>query len=551
MKRIITLFLTLMLIFSLSLGAFAQRELTKPLWAPNSIIPEEIVPPAAKEEDMLPMSKMGYATLVGSGQKFTSNVDGYSIVIPSDMKIDMSLSDIGVKFSNSHMTLRIFKESFNTPDERNSYLNYSNRFIHNTTDHVLESQLSYESNGYVLNVLQWSRRKLSRVENDQNYYAVVDAYKGNDVYTLFFTSSAPFFTYGGYMFIVDSLETFTPTLPQESAYNIGYRKTGISHMNETTQKAYNELFGEDTKFKMGMFPTDDLGGFNRMEHIEETIDYKFCAFLVYTGVTDRFGIEWNDYIGRVNSYLNSVETNLQYARRTKRAIELTLQTPLLRNTDKNMIYEILDGEYDYFINAYAQMLSEYKDVTVLIRPFNEMNSDWCNYSAFHTSRDASIYVALYKYLHDKFSAVGGDNLIWVWNPNEKSFPGYKWMHEALYYPGDEYVDVYGLTGYNTGTYYPAEIWRSFNQIYAPLYRRAERINEKPMMITEYSCSGIGGDKVAWTQDMFDSLKKYNKIKLGIWWHSLDFDGEVYARPYFIDDPVGMLDVFKNNLRSED
>ena len=32
-----------------------------------------------------------------------------------------------------------------------------------------------------------------------------------------------------------------------------------------------------------------------------------------------------------------------------------------------------------------------------------------------------------------------------------------------YYPGDEYVDIYGITGYNTGTYYEGESWRSFDE----------------------------------------------------------------------------------------
>ncbi len=543
MKRLLILLLTFIFVFS-SQSAFAIRELSSPLWAPGTNAPSEEVPSGGQ---MLSAEDMGYTTRSENGLKFTNKVDGYSVIYPSDMLVDMSLSDVGAHFSNSRMEFRIFKESFKSAYERNSYLNYSNRFKNNTTDHSVEMQFSYESNGFMLHILQWSRKNLSKIANDKNHYAVVDAVKGNDVYTFFFKSNADFESYGGYMFIVDSLETFTPTVSEKNAFNIGYRKTDISHLNESAQKTYNELFSEDADFKMGMFAPDRFGGLNRMEQIEKEIGYKFCTFLVYTEFTDRFGIEWNDYMRKVNNYFSYVEPNLQYAKRTGRSIELTLQTPLSRQTDANMIYEILNGEYDYFINSYAELISKYKDVTVLFRPFNEMNSDWCNYSAFHTSRDASIYVSLYKYLHDKFTKAGCDNIIWVWNPNEKSFPGYKWTHEALYYPGDEYVDVYGITGYNTGTYYDAEIWRSFDEIYEPIYSRAEKINEKPIMITEFACSSIGGDKVYWTQNMFDVLSKYKKIKVAVWWHAADNDGENYARPYFIDDPEGMLGVFKNNL----
>ena len=75
----------------------------------------------------------------------------------------------------------------------------------------------------------------------------------------------------------------------------------------------------------------------------------------------------------------------------------------------------------------------------------------------------------------------------------------------------------------------------------------ESLNEKPMMITEFSCSSVGGDKVKWIEDMFRVLPKYNKIKVGIWWHATDWDGDNLARPYFIDSPTGTLDVFDKYL----
>jgi len=67
------------------------------------------------------------------------------------------------------------------------------------------------------------------------------------------------------------------------------------------------------------------------------------------------------------------------------------------------------------------------------------------------------------------------------------------------------------------------------------------------MITEFSCSEIGGNKVKWVDDMFKILPKYNRIKVGIWWHATDYDGEVLSRPYFIDSPAGILDVFDKYL----
>ena len=89
-----------------------------------------------------------------------------------------------------------------------------------------------------------------------------------------------------------------------------------------------------------------------------------------------------------------------------------------------------------------------------------------------------------------------------------------------------------------------------NEIYSPIYERALKINEKPMMITEFSCSSIGGDKINWIDNMFLSLPKYSKIKLAIWWNAADYDGETISRSYFIDTPDGTLEVFKKHLGKE-
>ena len=539
--------------FSLCTSAFAStqindtRILSAPIWMPNDLLVDNENVPRAFDNVMHPESEMGFTESYNGNQKFTNNVDGYSVIVPSDMKPDMSLSDTGAILSDSYKTLKIFKETFDTAGERLSYLSYSNKFAENTADHKVEKQSSFTQNGREYHILQWSRQKLSSVKDDKNNYVCVDVCIGARVYTFFFASSRPFTQESDYMSIVNSLSTFDASVPQANAYNKGYKLSSLSHLGSAAKSTYNNLFSYNAKFTLGMFPPDKFGGFEKMEEFEEKLGYKFSSFLVYTEFTDKTGAYAAAYNTKVNNYMAKIAKNLQYAQRTGKAIELTLQTPLERKSDKNMIYEILNGEYDYFLSAYGKMLASYPNVTVLMRPFNEMNGDWCNYSAFHTSRDPQIYVELYRYVHSKISESGAKNIIWVWNPNERSFPGYKWNSQDLYYPGDEYVDVYGITGYNTGTYYEGESWRSFDEIYAPIYERAMRINEKPIMITEFSCSAIGGDKIKWIEDMFIPLPKYDKIKMGIWWHATDYDGQNLSRPYFMDTPDGTMDIFDKYL----
>lgn len=526
-----------------------DRVLSAPIWMPYDLLPDNENTPVAISNQMLTEQDMGYCKPYGNGQMFTNLLDGYSVIIPSSMSVDLSYSDIGAIIYDNTKTLKIFKETFNTSSERLSYLVYSNKFKNNTVNHYITKNETYKNGNREYHVLEWSRSRLSQIPNDKNFYSCIDVCIGARVYTFFFNSSIPFSQDASYMDIVNSLQTFDPVIPDSNAYNRGYKKSDVSRLNSSAAQTYQKLFSEEASFKMGIFPPDKFGGFARMEEFEQQLGYEFCAFLLYTEVAEIAGSSPSEYRYRVTEYLDQIERSFIYARQSGKAIELTLQTPLNRQekSGSNIIYEILNGEYEYYLNEYAKLIASYPDVTVLFRPFNEMNGDWCNYSAYHTSRDPQLYVELYRYVHNVFDKNGCSNTIWVWNPNERSFPNYKWNSQNLYYPGDEYVDVYGITGYNTGTYYEGETWRSFDEIYSPIYEKALKINEKPIMITEFSCSAIGGDKIKWIEDMFTSLPKYDKIKVGIWWHATDYDGENLSRPYFMDTPYGTMEVFNKYL----
>ena len=181
-----------------------------------------------------------------------------------------------------------------------------------------------------------------------------------------------------------------------------------------------------------------------------------------------------------------------------------------------------------------------------------MNGDWCQYSAFHTSKDTQIYRELYHYIYGIFEEQGANkNTLWVWNPNERSFPDFSWNDARLYYPGDEYVDIVGLTGYNTGNYYKGEIWRSFDEIYQPLYAEYIKTYDKPFMITEFASNSVGGDKSQWIRDMFGSIHKLDKIKVAIWWSGCDWESPgVPARIYYMNESPEILDTFKEMFKAE-
>jgi mannan endo-1,4-beta-mannosidase len=113
--------------------------------------------------------------------------------------------------------------------------------------------------------------------------------------------------------------------------------------------------------------------------------------------------------------------------------------------------------------------------------------------------------------------------IHVFNPHDRAFPDFLWNHSLLYYPGDEWVDWIGLTGYNNGVAHPGDRWRGFVEIHDPLY--AEYLTwwpSMPFMITEFSSNENGGDKAAWIGECAATLQvRYPRIKVAVWFDQID------------------------------
>ena len=197
---------------------------------------------------------------------------------------------------------------------------------------------------------------------------------------------------------------------------------------------------------------------------------------------------------------------------------------------------------------YAKVIAEHGH-PVMFRLFNEMNGDWCPYSSYNTSKDTMVFKEAYQYVYNIFAETGANaNTIWVWNPNSVSFPNFDWNHPLMYYPGDDYVDVVGMTAYNTGNYYPGETWREFDALYRGMYYNYCSWFKQPFMITEFASATAGGNKARWIENMFSSIDEFERIKVAIWWDGCDWDahGNI-ARSYFLDETPDVMQAFKKGL----
>lgn len=470
---------------------------------------------------------------------FTNNIDGYSLQLDDTYTVDTSLAQIVTVLHTNQTRIEIYKQDRNNGSS-DTYARYSNGFLTNTKDHHKLSAGWERIGNYSVYVTAWYRDKLARVDGDKNYYVTFDLPSGQYIYSIFIKTQVPFDSAQKFYGLIESFETFDgkvmPASWSSEALDMDERGWNLE-----TRDYFIKYIRDADRLSWGLYePLYVCGMTEQVEFYEERIDYRFPVILSYSHFYE------DPYEKR--SYL-SLEELLELAWSDGKIVELSLQATSSEDGG-NRMYDILDGDYDEFLRYYAETIAEFAH-PVLFRLHNEMNGDWCPYSSYNTSKDTMIFKEVYWYIYEFFEEYGANrNAIWVWNPNGRSFPDYDWNHSLMYYPGDEYVDIVGMTAYNTGTYYAeyGERWQEFEELYAALYAEYCSMFSQPLMITEFSCADMGGDKNLWVENMFRVIQSYDRIKIAVWWDSCDYDANgAVSRSYVLDQSPELLEIFRQKL----
>jgi hypothetical protein len=187
---------------------------------------------------------------------------------------------------------------------------------------------------------------------------------------------------------------------------------------------------------------------------------------------------------------------------------------------RNRLAEIVSGTFDDFLLRYAGDIVR-TNLAVAIRFDHEMNGNWYDWSAGYPWNQSSVpgqpnlYVQAWRHIWSVFNSVGAnDNVIWTWTPDRVDGlkPGCS-SGNCIYqtglaedYPGDQYVDWIGMSGYAWKP--PASGW-SYNQTYLKTFTQLKSLagsdGSKPIFIAETGASqkvGAAGtdattQKVAW------------------------------------------------------
>lgn len=180
--------------------------------------------------------------------------------------------------------------------------------------------------------------------------------------------------------------------------------------------------------------------------------------------------------------------------------------------------DVLTGVYDAYLIAFAQAVKKWKH-PVIIRFAHEMNLQQYHWGTAKEQPDLKNplnYVGMYRYVVDLFKRERVHNVLWAFCPNADSVPEVLWNDPVMYDPGDNYIDILGMDGYNWGNTIPNSQWRTFEEIFAVLYKKLTSLYpDKPIFIFE--TASVKGDisQEQWIQEAIKVCQKWEITAL-IW-----------------------------------
>lgn len=475
-----------------------------------------------------------------SFREVSSTELGFRIKVPGTTKVDSSLAPAFVRISDKELDIKLSREVSPYKDIHGYFNTYLYKYImdprYREANGIKLIADGYRSiNGIRTRIVSFSR---SSVAYTHALYITGE----KQFYSCFIRSGCSEKQADMIKQIISSFRT--TEAKGEPSFDLAL-KPELPDWNEETRDFYNKL-ANSKDIKWGIFyPNSLTKGFSRIEEIEKQLGYSFPLTLHYIYLGHEFPAK-----GMLEAYKQG------------KTVELTMQVMwnvIPGNTDsekRNVNFDVIDGLYDNYLRSFARSAKDFGH-PFIFRLNNEMNSTWVRYSGIALLCDPDVFIGVWRHIYDIFQEEGVSNAIWVFNPNDVDFPPMNWNSHISYYPGNKYVQMIGLTGYNTGTYYKEltqENWRSFTQIYDPLNEKYSKVYGRfPWMITEFACSSIGGDKEQWIREMFDNIHKYNNIKAALWWSYADFDyskgkeNAVAARRYWLDEKQEYLKAFRDGL----
>ncbi len=176
-----------------------------------------------------------------------------------------------------------------------------------------------------------------------------------------------------------------------------------------------------------------------------------------------------------------------------------------------LLKEIVHGKWDDYFQKFARKAREYR-IDIYYRFGYEMNGNW-----FPWAQQPKVYIDAWRHVWKIFRKEKAENIKWVFSPSvvwgQKNF-----KKDILpYYPGEQYVDIVALDGYNFGDYHSKyHTWESFFEIYGKSVSGLMSFN-KPMWIAEIGCPS-DPRRQKWLRDFLEFFDNNNCFEVFFWFN---------------------------------
>lgn len=243
-----------------------------------------------------------------------------------------------------------------------------------------------------------------------------------------------------------------------------------------------------------------------------------------------FYLQWPSHIDDIKS----IKPTLDNIWNNKSVPCMTWEPMTIHDNIENAIpySDIINGKYDSYLEWMTTEIKSWGK-PFIIRFAHEMNMSryhWGTTLEEYGPSSPNVYASMFQYVVTFFHNQNVDNVLWAFCPNADSIPNESWNTIKNYYPGDEYVDILGMDGYNwdidkdlaqkKGQTWTVP-WRSFKEIFELPYRQLRQIApNKPLIVFETaSVDRSSGDrKVKWMKEALSIAKQWN-IQGLIWFQA--------------------------------
>ena len=221
--------------------------------------------------------------------------------------------------------------------------------------------------------------------------------------------------------------------------------------------------------------------------------------------------------------------------------ELWIRDEGRENPEKsNWLARINSGQTDAYWQEWAKNAKAFQDDVILRFGF-EMNGGW-----FAWGQQPEAFKAAWKRVYALVRDEGGArNVQFMFAPNIEFDDEEKLVEIELYYPGDEFVELLGLDGYNFGdSSKEGESWQTYEEVFEKSIAKISQA-EKPLILSEIGCAD-GPRKPEWMKDFLEKVNSDPRVQGYIYYNH--YDPKKERQNWLLDSDPETFEIFKEAVQ---